>query len=68
MMTQIFLFEVNMNKREFTLWLNEHGVPQSDRKSNGGNCPDDSEYGEWLRKNHPIVFQYEFEKWMKQYE
>jgi hypothetical protein len=43
--------------------LNELGVPEADKESNGGRIPDEADYGSWLRKNDKIAFnQYYNEK------
>lgn len=38
--------------------LNEIGVPESEKKSNGGLIPDHAKYGSWLRRNDPTAFYY----------
>lgn len=37
--------------------LNEMGIPEADKASNGGRIPDHFEYGTWLRKNDVIAFE-----------
>ena len=39
--------------------LNDLGIPEDDKKSNGGLIPDDAKYGSWLRRNDPTAFYYE---------
>jgi hypothetical protein len=41
-------------------YLNEIGVPNNDKKSNGGRIPDTAKYGNWLYKNDPIAFNSSF--------
>ncbi len=43
-------------EKEFIEYLNELGVPEDDKKSNGGRIPDFCKYGEWLKRNDPIAF------------
>jgi hypothetical protein len=44
-------------KANFEQSLNEFGIPEDDKKSNGGRIPDRSLYGSWLRRNDPIAFE-----------
>lgn len=46
-----------MTKKEYEQQLNEIGIPEDDKKSNGGRIPDHAKYGSWLRRNDPIAFQ-----------
>ena len=41
---------------EIETLLNDKGVPERDKKSNGGNIPDTASYGTWLRKNDAMGF------------
>lgn len=45
-----------MSKKEYEEYLNELGIPEDDKKSNGGRIPDNAKYGSWLRRNDPIAF------------
>lgn len=45
-----------MLKKDFEKLLNELGIPNDDKKSNGGRIPDHAKYGTWLRRNDPIAF------------
>lgn len=46
-------------KKEVEKYLNEIGIPEDDKKSNGGRIPDHVKYGEWLRRNDSIAFNCE---------
>lgn len=46
-----------MTKKDFELYLNCMGIPEDDKRSNGGRIPDNAKYGAWLRKNDPIAFE-----------
>jgi hypothetical protein len=48
------------NKADFERNLNELGIPEDDKKSNGGRISDHAKYGTWLRRNDPIVFNLGF--------
>lgn len=50
-------------KKDYEEYLNEIGIPEDDKRSNGGRIPDNSNYGTWLRKNDPIAFQVGFNEW-----
>ena len=41
-------------------YLNKIGVPEDDKKSNGGRVPDCANYGGWCRRNDPIAFEVGF--------
>lgn len=43
--------------KKYEKYLNELGVPEDDKKSNGGRIPDHALYGTWLRRNDPIAFR-----------
>ena len=45
-----------INQVDYVNYLNEIGIPEEDKRSNGGRIPDHSKYGAWLRKNDPIAF------------
>jgi hypothetical protein len=45
-----------MKKYEVQMLLNQQGVPELDKKSKGGNIPDYSQFGTWLRRNDPGRF------------
>lgn len=44
-------------KKDYEELLNEIGIPEDDKKSNGGRIPDNSKYGSWIRRNDPIAFE-----------
>lgn len=44
-------------------YLNDAGIPDHDRKSNGGRCADGSAYGSFLRKHDPTLFDVLFREW-----
>lgn len=50
-------------KKNFIEYLNEIGIPEDDKKSNGGRIPDNSKYGQWLHKNDPVAFNAGFRDW-----
>ena len=43
-------------KNSYEDYLNETGIPEDDKRSNGGRVPDHMPYGEWVRRNDPIAF------------
>jgi hypothetical protein len=43
-------------KYQYEEYLNELGIPEDDKKSNGGRIPDSCKYGAWMRVNDPIAF------------
>jgi len=47
-------------KAEYESYLSNLGVPEDDKKSNGGRIPDCANYGSWTRKNDPIAFEVGF--------
>ena len=44
-------------KLDYEIELDEIGIPEDDKKSNGGRISDFANYGAWLRKNDPIAFE-----------
>lgn len=46
-----------MTKNDYEEYLNELGIPEADKKSNGGRIPDHVPYGTWLRRNDSIAFE-----------
>jgi len=50
-------------KSEFVNYLNGFGIPEDDKRSNGGRISDHAKYGTWLRKNDPIAFEVGFREW-----
>ena len=53
-------------EKNFIKYLNEIGIPEDDKKSNGGRIPDHSKYGSWLYKNDTIAFNVGFRDWSVQ--
>ena len=52
-------YKANITKKQAEQSLNELGVPEHDKRSNGGLIPDRTQnYGSWLRRNDPIAFYY----------
>lgn len=45
-----------LTEEDVVTMLNELGVPELDRKSNGGNIPDGANYGEWMRRHDRVAF------------
>ena len=45
-----------MNKKQYEEYVNEIGIPNDDKKSNGGRIPDHCKYGTWTRISDPIAF------------
>jgi hypothetical protein len=44
------------SRTDYEEYLNELGIPEDDKHSNGGRIPDHCDYGTWLRVNDPIAF------------
>lgn len=55
-----------INQAEYIEWLNEVGVPEDDKKSNGGRIPDDHSYGLWLKHNDPVAFNVGFQEYKRE--
>ena len=55
-------------KKQYEELLNYIGVPDSDKKSNGGRIPDNVKYGSWLRRNDPVAFNAGFNDYRYTYE
>ena len=53
-------------KKNYIDYLNEIGIPEEDKKSNGGRIPNHSKYGQWLYKNDSIAFNVGFRDWIIQ--
>ncbi len=43
--------------------LNQQGIPEDQKKSNGGRIPDYVKYGTWLRVNDPTFFENTYQEW-----
>lgn len=57
---------MKLSKIDFVDYLNEMGIPEDDKKSNGGRIPDHAKYGNWLRKNDPIGFEVGYREYSTQ--
>ena len=55
------------SKSSYQMFLNEIGTPRDDLKSNGGRICDRKLYGNWVRKNDPIMFAVGFRDWKSNY-
>lgn len=58
--------KTKLTKQDYEIELNENGVPEDDKKSNGGRIPDYANYGRWLRKNDPIAFECGYNEFKRQ--
>lgn len=56
---------IKKTKIKYQEYLNELGIPEADKKSNGGRIPDSSKYGDWVRKNDPIAFSTGYWDWCR---
>lgn len=52
-------------RKEYKEYLNDQGIPEADKKSNGGRIRDTSKYGNWLYANDPIAFEVGFADWSR---
>ena len=50
-------------RHNYEVYLDELGVPEHDKKSNGGRISDYANYGAWLRRNDPIAFECGYSDW-----
>jgi hypothetical protein len=57
---------MKLTKQDYAADLNEIGVPEDDKRSNGGRIPDHAQYGDWLRRNDPIAFTVGFQDWERE--
>jgi hypothetical protein len=46
--------------------LNQMGIPEDRKKSNGGRIPDYVKYGTWMRVNEPGTFESGYQAWKKE--
>jgi hypothetical protein len=46
--------------------LNQMGIPEDRKKSNGGRIPDYVKYGTWMRVNEPGAFESGYQSWKKE--
>ena len=54
-----------INQIDYVNYLNEIGIPEEDKKSNGGRIPDHAKYGEWSRRNDPIAFNVGYQDFVR---
>jgi hypothetical protein len=57
-----------MTKKDFQKYLNEIPIPITDSKSFGGRIPDNAKYGDWMRRNDPIMFEVGFQELKRENE
>lgn len=48
---------MKLSKKYYIEYLNEIGIPEDDKKSNGGRVSDNCNYGKWMQNNDPIGFE-----------
>jgi hypothetical protein len=51
------------SKISYERYLNELGIPEDQKKSNGGHIPDYVKYGTWLRVNEAEKFESDYQEW-----
>ncbi len=51
------------SKISYERYLNELGIPEDLKKSNGGHIPDYVKYGTWLRVNEAEKFENDYQEW-----
>lgn len=54
-------------KKSYEELLNELGIPEDDKWSNGGRIRG-NKYGSWLRRNDPIAFEVGYSDYKKENE
>lgn len=56
-----------MKKTEYRYiaYLNEIGIPEDDKKSNGGRIPDHIGYGSWLKRHDSIAFYVGYHEYLR---
>lgn len=52
-----------ISRGQYVEYLNEVGIPELDKKSNGGMIADTVKYGNWMRRNRLIEFEVGFNEW-----
>lgn len=53
-------------RHNYEIELDEIGISEDDKKSNGGRIKDSANYGAWLRLNDPIAFEVGFHDWVRE--
>ena len=51
------------SKISYERHLNQLGIPEQEKKSNGGIIPDYVKYGTWLRVNNSEFFEEGYQAW-----
>lgn len=51
------------SKISYERHLNQSGIPDAEKKSNGGKIPDYVKYGTWLRVNDVDLFETSYREW-----
>lgn len=59
---------IKKTKTKYQEYLNEIGIPEDNKKSNGGLIPDSAKYGDWLRKNDIIAFNSSYWDWCRSWD
>lgn len=54
-------------KSQYEKHLNDLGIPEDDKKENGGRINGWAKYGTWLRKHDPIAFNVGYDEWANKY-
>jgi hypothetical protein len=58
---------MRVTKQVYQDWLDDLGVPEDDKWSNGGRIPDRvTRYGVWLRRNDPVAFEIGFQEFERE--
>lgn len=55
-----------LTENDYIEHLNQCGIPEEDKKSNGGRIPDKTQYGTWLKRNDPIMFQVGYNEYISE--
>jgi len=57
---------ISHTRAAYEEYLNELGIPENDKWSNGGRIPSTTvHYGTWLRSNDPIAFNVGYQDWLR---
>jgi hypothetical protein len=51
------------SKGDYEEYLNELGVPEDDKRSNGGNVLDSARYGSWMRRTDKVAFNVGYQEY-----
>ena len=55
-------------RTDYERFLNDLGVPEEDRRSNGGRISDHAAYGTWTRREDPVAFNVGYNEFVRNYE